>query len=82
MAVCAPESVTVCAAAMGENSSPPPKAKDAANADNETPEYNAQICGDRLPTWPFHFVSRPPRNTKLAGNDAPPESLPLNSALL
>ena len=59
-----PVSTTVCAEAMGANSSPLPSAIDTANADNEMPADSAPICGDMLTTRPFHLVIRPPRRSK------------------
>lgn len=59
-----PVSATVCAEAMGANSSPLPSAIDTANADNEMPADSAPICGDMLTTRPFHLVIRPPRRSK------------------
>ena len=64
--VCAPESV--CAAAIGANSSPPPSAIDTANAENEMPADSAPMCGDMLAARPFHLVIRPPRKS------SPPEA--------
>ena len=61
--VSVPDSTTVCAEAMGANSSPLPSAIDTANADNETPADSAPICGDMLTTRPFHLVIRPPRKS-------------------
>ena len=63
--VSVPDSTTtVCAEAMGANSSPLPSAIDTANADNEMPADSAPICGDMLTTRPFHLVIRPPRRSK------------------